>query len=74
MQSIWFREGGQDLWTMGKRSRGELQLSISRLEGCADWKAAKIRVCTAQEIRSLHNKGPALQESRSAQQECGLRE
>ena len=41
MQSIWFRERGQDLWTKSKRSRGELQLSISRPEGCADRKAAK---------------------------------
>ena len=47
MRSIWFRERGQDLW--------------SRPEGCADRKAAKIRV--------LHNEGPALQESRSAQGE-----
>ena len=31
----------QDLWTMSKRSRAELQLSISRPEGCADRKAAK---------------------------------
>ena len=29
----------------------------------ADRKAAKFRVCTAQEIHLLHNEGPALQES-----------
>ena len=68
MRSIWFRERSQDLWTMSKRSRGELQLSISRPEGCADRKSAKIRVCTAQDIHSLHNEGPALQESRSTHQ------
>ena len=68
MRSIWFRERGQDLWTISKRSRGELQLSSSRPEGCADRKAAKIRVCTAQDIHSLHNEGPALQESRSTHQ------
>ena len=34
MWSIWFRERGQDHWTMSKSSPGELQLSISRPEGC----------------------------------------
>ena len=47
MRSIWFRERGQDLWTMSKRSRGELQLSISRPEGCAN-----PEVCTAPSVYS----------------------
>ena len=35
----------------------------------ADRKAAKFRGCTTQEIHLLHNEGPALQESRSTQQD-----
>ena len=49
------REHGQDLWTISERSRGELQLFTSRPEGCEDRKAAKIRVCTAQDIHSLQH-------------------
>ena len=34
MRSIWFRKHGQGLWTMNEKRRKELQLIMSRPEGC----------------------------------------
>ena len=73
MRSIWLRKCGQDLWTMSEKSRGELQLFMSRPEGCEQTGRLRNSEC-AQLRKDIVTKTSSTTESWSTQQKCRLRE